>query len=497
MMTIRALLLSALVPLAASGAAEAAAPSVKVGSKKFTESVILGELVTQLADAAGARAVHLRELGGTRVLWDALLRREIDIYPEYTGTLRQELVPSAGTGDDAALQAELASRGIRMTRSLGFNDTYAIGVRRDVADRLGIRTLSDLARHPELKLGFSHEFMDRADGWPVIRDGYHLTHRDVRGLDHDLAYRGMQSGAIQATDLYSTDAEIQYYDLKVLEDDRHLFPDYQAILLYRDELEQRAPQAIAAIRRLEGLISAEEMIRLNAEAKLRHVPEANAAAAFLAQKLGIQSAIRADSVPNRIMRRTLEHLSLVSVSLLAAIVISIPLGILSAKRQRLGSFILGLVGVIQTIPSLALLVFMIPLLGIGAGPAIVALFLYSLLPIVRNTHSGLTGIALDLRESAEALGLPAAARLRLIELPLASPSILAGIKTSAVINVGTATLGALIGAGGYGQPILTGIRLDSVPLILEGAVPAAALALLAQGLFGWIERTLVPKGLRL
>jgi osmoprotectant transport system permease protein len=185
------------------------------------------------------------------------------------------------------------------------------------------------------------------------------------------------------------------------------------------------------------------------------------------------------------------------VSLTLAIAAAVPLGVLAFRRPRLGQAILAVVGVIQTIPSLALLVFMIPLLGIGAVPATVALSLYSLLPIVRNTHAGLASIPGAVRESAEALGLSPAAILRLVELPMAGGSILAGMKSAAVINVGTATLGALIGAGGLGQPILTGIRLDDVGLVLEGAVPAALLALLVQGLFDLAERALVPRGLRL
>ena len=140
---------------------------------------------------------------------------------------------------------------------------------------------------------------------------------------------------------------------------------------------------------------------------------------------------------------------------------------------------------------------MIRPLGIGATPAIVALFLYSLLPIVRNTHAGLAGIPAPLRESAAALGLPLSRPLRLVELPLAAGSILAGIKTAAVINIGTATLGALIGAGGYGEPILTGIRLDNFSLILEGAVPAALLALLVQAGFELVERRLLRPAPRL
>jgi osmoprotectant transport system permease protein len=195
-------------------------------------------------------------------------------------------------------------------------------------------------------------------------------------------------------------------------------------------------------------------------------------------------------------QHTVEHLVLVGISLSAAIVLAIPLGILAARHERLGQLVLGVAGIIQTIPSLALFVFMIPLLGIGAPPAIVALFLYSLLPIIRNTYAGLKDISPAIVESAQALGLPSRARLRIVELPLATRAILAGIKPSSVINVGTATLAALIGAGGYGQPILTGIRLDDIALILQGAIPAAALALLVQGLFELIERGLLPRSLR-
>jgi osmoprotectant transport system permease protein len=239
------------------------------------------------------------------------------------------------------------------------------------------------------------------------------------------------------------------------------------------------------------------MIEMNARAKLDKTPEPLVAADFLAARLGVGGQARLEGRLGALGHRAVEHLALVAVSLGAAILFAVPLGIFAARRRWLGQLVLAMTGVVQTIPSLALLVFMIPLFGIGAPPAIAALFLYSLLPIVRNTCAGLSGIPPPLRESAEALGLSAGARLRLIELPLASPSILAGIKTSAVINVGTATLGAVIGAGGFGQPILTGIRLDDVGLILSGAVPAAALALAVEGLFAALERLVVPRGLRL
>jgi osmoprotectant transport system permease protein len=269
------------------------------------------------------------------------------------------------------------------------------------------------------------------------------------------------------------------------------------VVLYREDLQQRAPEVVNSFRRLEDRIEEKAMVSMNARAKIEKVSESSIAAFFLAQNLGLHAQVQEVGWDARLLRHTRQHLFLVGLSLLAAVIIAIPLGVLAARKPRLGQGILGVTGVLQTIPALALLVFMIPLLGIGAPPAIMALFLYSLLPIVRNTHAGLVGIPVELVESAEALGLPAGTKLWRIELPLASRSILAGIKTSAVINVGTATLGALIGAGGYGQPILTGIRLDDVGLILQGAMPAAILALTIQGFFDWVERFIVPLGLRL
>jgi osmoprotectant transport system permease protein len=316
-------------------------------------------------------------------------------------------------------------------------------------------------------------------------------------MDHDLAYRGSEDGSIDVIDLYSTDAEIGYYGLRTLSDDRHYFPVYTAVLLYRADLEDRAPALVAAFKRLEGRISDADMIRMNERAKIEKVAEARVASDFLAERFSLDRQAVHEKIMGTIWRRTKEHLRLVSVSLAAAILISIPLGIVAQKKAGIGQIILSVVGIIQTIPSLALLVFMIPLFGIGGPPAVAALFLYSLLPIVRNTCTGLRAIPPPVRESAEALGLSPWARLRLVELPMASREILAGIKTSAVINVGTATLGALVGAGGYGQPILTGIRLDDVGLILQGAVPAACLALLVQGVFEMAEIVVVPKGLRL
>ncbi|HSD62711.1 MAG TPA: glycine betaine ABC transporter substrate-binding protein [Ignavibacteriaceae bacterium] len=470
---------------------------VKIGSKKFTESVILGEIAYQLARTVNTNVVHKKEIGGTRVLWDALLKGDIDIYPEYTGTIRQEILSGENVKNDSDMIRMLNSKNIRMSKSLGFSDNYAIGMKKSQADKLNINTISDLRNHPELKFGFSNEFIDRKDGWPGLQQAYQLPQKNVTGLDHDLAYRGLQQGSIDVVDFYSTDAEIKYYDLKVLNDDFHYFPEYKAVFLYRKDLEKETPAVLSKILMLEGSIPDSTMTRLNADVKINGMTESAAAEIFIKEKFGIIQQIDQETLWSNLWKNTRDHLFLVIVSLFAAIIISIPLGVIAYKSKKSSRTILGVVGVIQTIPSLALLVFMIPLLGIGSWPAILALFLYSLLPIVRNTYTGLEGIPVHIKESAEVLGLTPFAKLRLIELPIALPSILAGIKTSAVINVGTATLGALIGAGGYGQPILTGIRLDNVSLILQGAVPAAILALIVQSLFDLLERIFVPRGLKL
>jgi osmoprotectant transport system permease protein len=376
-----------------------------------------------------------------------------------------------------------------MGPALGFNNTYALGMPDALAKRLGIHRISDLRQFPDLRFGFSNEFMARADGWPGLKRAYHLPQDHVRGLEHALAYRAIAAGSIAVTDVYSTDANVLYYHLRLLRDDRHYFPDYRAVYLYRADLAKRAPKVVAAINSFAGRISTADMRKMNAAVKLHDKPDTAVAAHFL----GVPNASAGAGFWDRLATRTLQHVYLVGLSLAAAIAIAIPLGIAAVRLPRTGQFILGVVGVAQTIPALALLVFMIPLLGIGGPPAMLALFLYSLLPIVRNTHAGLANIDPALSESGRALGLPPLARLRLIELPLALRPILAGIKTAAVINIGTATLGALIGAGGYGQPILTGIRLDSIPLILQGAMPAALLALVVQGLFEAAERVLGPR----
>lgn len=472
-----------------------------VGSKRFTESYVLAEIIAQTARAAGANTVHRQGLGNTAILFQALKAGSIDLYPDYTGTIGLELLKIGATDLDA-LNRGLAPLGLAVAVPLGFNNTYALALRDATAQSLGVKTVGDLVQHPALRFGMSHEFLQRADGWPGLRDAYGLPHKP-RGLDHGLAYEAIASGQIDVMDIYATDAKIARYGLRVLRDERHYFPEYAAVIVYRKDVPTRFPEAWAALMRLSGSIDEARMTAMNARAELDGQTFAAVAAEFLSAHDTSRSRVHSRSgwfdtmLGPDFWRLTRQHLFLVFGSLALAVAFGVPLGLFAARRQAVAQPVLAAVSVIQTVPSLALLAFLIPLLGsIGTLPALVALFLYSLLPIVRNTHSGMQDIPGTLVESAIALGLSPGARLRRVELPLAARSILGGIKTSAVINVGTATIAAFIGAGGYGERIVTGLALNDNALLLAGAVPAALLALLVQGLFEALDRWLISPGLR-
>jgi osmoprotectant transport system permease protein len=463
----------------------ASAQTLSVGSKRFTESYVLGEIVSQTA-----RGVHKPGLGNTAILLEALKAGAIDVYPEYTGTIAREILKSEDRLDLAALNAKLKPLGLAASVPLGFSNSYALGMRRKDAERLGIRKVSDLVKHPALRFGLSHEFLGRRDGWPGLQGAYSLPQKP-RGLDHGIAYEALAAGEIDLVDLYSTDAKIQRYRIAVLEDDRGFFPPYDAVLLYRAEVPRRFPAAFQSLQRLEKNIDAETMIKLNARAEIDKLAFADVAREFLgassAARRGFwQALLGPDSA-----RLLLEHLALVFGSLVAAVLIGIPLGIVAARLSWVEQPVLLATGLVQTIPALALLAFLIPVTGtIGVWPAMIALFLYALLPITRNTHTGIVEVPRGVVQSGTALGLTPRQVLSYVELPLALPVIMAGVKTSAVINVGTATIAAFIGAGGFGERISQGLALNDHTVLLAGALPAAALALLVHAAFELAERAL-------
>ena len=256
-----------LVSLAARAAA-ADEPALRVGSKRFTESFILGEIVTQTARLAGAQAIHEPGLGNTAILVQALEAGSIDVYPEYTGTIAREILGADANLTLAQINEQLRARGLAASVALGFSDTYAIGLRRAYAERHGIRRISELARVPDLRLGFSHEFLGRRDGWPGLKAAYALPQASPRGLDHGLAYEALAAGEVDAIDLYSTDAKIARYDIMVLDDDRGYFPRYDAVLLHGIEVPRAIRRPGRRSRGSRGRIDAPTMIRLNGEAEL-------------------------------------------------------------------------------------------------------------------------------------------------------------------------------------------------------------------------------------
>jgi len=481
---ISVLVFGALFWFSAGATQEFKEDKIRVGSKIFTESYILAEIIAQTIESVGEVEVERRlGLGATGIVFEALKKGDIDVYPEYTGTISEAILKSSRLRE-AEIRQRLAPLGFEISESLGFNNTYALAARADFAQRHGLKRISDLKDVLPIRVGFTHEFLRREDGFQGLIRHYGLSHiKAPEGFEHSLAYESLFQNRVDLIEVYSTDAKLSDPRLMVLEDDRNYFSAYLAVLFYRTDRLLQHTRTWEALRKLEGQIDEKKMIELNALVEKEGLSPAAAAARFLGKDLAPTSQRHQE-----IVRRALEHINLVLVSLLTAILVGVPLGFLSTRSQALANAVLSFGSVLQTIPSLALLCFLIPIFGVGYGAAVFALFLYALLPVIRNTYLGFTQIDPRLIESARSLGLSRFDRFRWVELPLAFPSILAGIQLSAVINVGTATLAAFIGAGGLGAIIVSGLTLNNQRIILEGAVPAALMALVVHGMFEVIER---------
>ncbi len=499
------------------GEVEQASPVV-VASKPFAESLILAEVFAQLLEARGIAVDRRTGLGSTEIVFQAIRTGEVDVYPEYTGTGLLVLLGDSVGNDPSGVYRRVSRAfrerwGLRWLPPLGFENTYAVSVRPATADSLGLRTLSDLAAAgPDLVAGLSPDFIGRDDGLEGLRQTYDLAFADVRPLLQAVKYRALAQGEVDVIDAYSTDGALDRYGLTTLEDDRGFFPPYEAAPLVSAEVARSRPDVVAALSELAGLVTEERMRRANREAEVDGRPVAEVGAALLAETGLVASdapdpgAARADEPSSFAAylwaRRgitlglTLEHLLLVGLSLLTAVAVALPLGLALSRVPGRAEAVIRGVGVLQTIPSIALLAFMIPILGIGLRPAVAALFLYSLFPIVRNTYTGVREADPAAVRAGRALGMTQRQILLRIRLPLAAPVILAGIRTAAVINVGTATLAAFIGAGGLGDPIVSGLALSDTRLILSGALPAAILALLVDQGLALVEGGVAPRGLR-
>ena len=491
----RLLLISLLFLFSTAGVGDTLPDVLHIGSKRFTESYILAEVLAQAAAPHAATEIKAG-LGNTAIVYAALRAGSIDLYPEYAGTIDQEILKNDKPSPSlAAMRAQLQPLGLGVDIALGFNDGYALAMRADVASKLGIARLSDLARHPTLRLGLSNEFIGRADGWAGLARRYALPQTPT-GLDHGLAYDAVAQAQVDVIDIYTTDAKIGHLGLTVLTDDGAYFPRYDAVVLYRLDVPQRFPAAWTALQAQAGRISEAAMIAMNARAELQSVAFDVIARDHLQggakpqEKRGFWAKLFGPDLA----RLAWQHLTLVAASVALAVLIGVPLAVAVAAHDRARALVLGATGLLQTIPSLALLAALISLVDrIGTLPALLALTLYALLPIMRNTCTGLAEVPAGLKLAAAALGLTAVQRLRHIELPLALPTVVAGIRTATSIAVGTATIAAFIGAGGFGERIVTGLALNDKELLLAGALPSAALALAFEALFGMLARRMQRK----
>ena len=509
----------------ATPAGGGSAGTVVVASKNFEESRLLAEMFAQLIEERTGLAVERRlNLAGTQVCFEALKNGAVDLYPEYTGTGLVSILGAEPAGDRAAtlLQVRrrfLAEWDLWWLGPLGFENAYEVAVPKRVAQRHGLTDISSLAAVAgDLDAAFGYEFTQRGDGLPGLERVYGLRFADVSPMQQALKYEAAGAGEVDALDVYSTDGRLLTYDLVVLEDDRGFFPPYEAAPLVRGEALRRHPELGPTLALLAGAFDEASMRRLN-----QRLQEGGEEAAGVAREARVELGLVAPagggagadgeagtagvSEPGdgfaaylwqrraALGQRTLEHLGLTAVALALGILVAVPLGLLLERRRRAAEAVIRGVGLTQTVPSLALLAFMIPLFGIGALPAVVALWVYSLFPILRNTYTGVRDADPEAVAAGRALGMTAGQVMAWVRLPLAAPVIMAGIRTAAVITVGTATLAAFIGAGGLGEPIVTGLQLADTRRILSGAIPAALLALAVDGLLALVERVLQPAGL--
>jgi len=487
-----------------------------VASKRFTESYVLGEIVADsIKDKAKIEVQIKQGMGSTGIVFNALAQGSVDIYPEYWGTLTKEILKTDSNQTLESINNLLLPKGLRAGYFLGFNNTYAIALRKSLANRLNIHKISDLREHTSLRLGLSQEFLGRKDGWAGLSNAYQLGGLNPVGLEHGLGYQAVENNQIDLIDAYTTDPLLASGNFELLKDDLDYFSSYQALLIYKIDSVEGNPKIQLALKFLEQGLTNEKMQALNAQVEVdRRSPKdvAHDYYEFLTSRNSEAPFVAVDTVASHnfnaeasnlsglsiflnsflkfdFLRITYQHAVLVFSSLLSATLMGIPVGVWVYAKPLSGRYILAGIGIVQTIPALALLSFLIFLVqSIGFLPAFIALMLYALLPIIESTYSGLRLVDPAVKEASKALGAGFWIQLIKIEIPLCRSSIISGVQVAAVWTTGTATIAAFVGAGGYGEKIAQGLSTNSTELMLEGAIPAAIFSLLVRWLISLMDK---------
>ena len=487
-----------------------------ISSKAFTENIVLSEMLALLLEEKyNFKVVRKFNMGGTKLIFDSLINGYVDVYPEYTGTGYAMILKQSGEKDPKKtykiIKKEFLKRfDLIWSLPLGFENNYALLVKEKDIRFKKINLISQLQNQAHsLRLAMDYEFAERKDGFESFSKNYKFSwsKNNLFAMNQGLMHSALNNKKVDMIMAYSTDARIKAFNLKTLKDDKKFFPAYEAAYLTRVDVLKHFPKLKKAFYDLEGHISEKEMIFLNYQVDQLKYEVPMVVKNFLIQKKLLTGKVQDLKKQNLmayyfskkdyLLKIFIEHLILTFVSLFFALLVAIPIGIWATRNRQVEKIVFTLVNALQTIPSLALLGFLIPFLGIGFVPAVATLFVYSLLPLIRNTFEGIKNVDRNFVEASAGMGLSLWQILRFIQIPLALPMIMAGVRTSTVIVVGTATLAAFIGAGGLGDPIFRGIATLDSRLIFLGAVPACLLAIFLDKSLGFLETLVISKGLKL
>lgn len=481
--------------------------NIRVASRDFPESILLAEILSSAIEKYSDYEVDRKfNLGGVKICFSAIENNELDIYQDYSGSLINNILGRKSKDEyilDFLKTKIYLDYGLKLSDELGFNNNFVLVANKSWAEKHKLKNISDLAlklkNDPEFnpRVAFRADFIHRSDGYKSIKETYGIDFENLNVMEYNIAYANLKSNRLDLIDSFSTDPRLMDKDLVLISDDRSAFLKYDALYVYRSEILETYPELIKIFSKLESSLSDKTILDLNLQiASGKSYQEV--ANSFL-DKIDLNSKplkLSSRPIPKSLLKENIEmftkafyeHLLLSYGSFFLAAVFGIIIGVLISYDLKISKFVLALISSLQTIPSLALLALLIPVFGLGYKSALGALLVYALLPIIQNTFSGINSISSEYILLARSLALTEFQILKDIKLPMARNFILAGLKTSVVICIGTATLATFVGAGGLGDIIKAGIDLNSNYLIILGSAPAALLALFSSFVFSKLER---------